>query len=119
MSDQGHMSPASILRKRYLRILKDTVRRELDNQLLKHLNERNPQTGKEENFERYLSVLKIPCGILNDEPAWDLAKNAVKRCKAIWDWFNLEEFWKSQLWEVEKLRPVDQIGTATYQALLK
>src|ERR1035441_1490387 len=110
MSTQGSisMSPAIILKKRYLRILRDTVRRELDNQLIKHLD-----LLQQHNFLRYLSVLKIPSAISDHENAWQAAKSAVEQCKAIDDWFNLEEFWKSQ-----RAAFIRKHGVAHYQALL-
>lgn len=90
MSEHSDSFATKVLGKRYLRIFRETIRRGLESELAKHLE-------NDRNFNYYLSELRLDSS-LSDEPNgfWERAKKAVERCDPIEKWFNLEKFWEDQ-----------------------
>ena len=92
--------------KRYLRILRDTIRRELEVRVEKHLVDGN-------NLNHYLDELGIQRNIPLHEKSFGLAKRVVEECKPINDWFVIDEFWQ----ETEPIFSSER-GTTAYQTVL-
>ena len=94
MSELGDNLSKDLLRKRYLRVLRQTIRQKLEIELDGHFEDRN-------NFNHYLEKLfgkgcLDPNSVHSEAVAWKVAKDTVEQCKPIHSWFNLDKFWEDQ-----------------------
>ena len=89
MNNLHNSSPDVVLRKRYLRILRQTIRQQLELELDDHLKH-------DDNFKHYLSSLCLPQSCDPSADGIKKAMAAVDQSPPICDWFNLKEFWKEQ-----------------------